>query len=213
MVASTSDTLSNHASPLSDMIVDTPPSQQNAPSPTSAAVQAMAVTDRTRLFTQGKHNEMLKSMDKQQRMWVSLPINSMSLTTLIERCQLGCINFGTFLSKLQSTGVMALRNGPLTCFVSMTTIYRRPFLRLPQTLQAPVWAHRQLITLRATERTSTIPLTTSHRLHHLYVDGVSTTSSPATKEYLPHQLPHGISTLITSKTGLSGRIPNLPMHS
>ena len=54
------------------MVVATPSSQQSVPSPTAIAVNAMTAIDRARLFTQGRHNEMLKSMEKQQRMWVIL---------------------------------------------------------------------------------------------------------------------------------------------
>ena len=62
----------DHVSPLSDMSVNTPPSAGGAPSPTAVAINAMKPIDRARLFLEGRHNELLRSMDKQQRVSVRI---------------------------------------------------------------------------------------------------------------------------------------------
>ena len=58
----------DHVSPLSDMTVATPRSCDGAPSPATAAVSAMTRIDRARLFVRGKHHELLRSIDKKQRL-------------------------------------------------------------------------------------------------------------------------------------------------
>lgn len=57
----------NYASPLSDIEVTTPSSPHAAPSPMTVAVRAMTPIDRARLFVEGRHNELLKSMENKQR--------------------------------------------------------------------------------------------------------------------------------------------------
>lgn len=57
----------DHVSPLSDIVVTTPPSPNGAPSPMAVAVKEMTAIDRARLFVQGRHMELLKSMEKPQR--------------------------------------------------------------------------------------------------------------------------------------------------
>lgn len=64
----------DHVSPFSDLSVTTPPSAGGAPSPTAVAIKAMKPIDRARLFVGGRHNELLRSMDKQQRMSVRIQI-------------------------------------------------------------------------------------------------------------------------------------------
>ena len=62
----------DHFSPLSDISVTTPPSAGGAPSPTAVAINAMKPIDRARLFVEGRHNELLRSMDRQQRVSVRI---------------------------------------------------------------------------------------------------------------------------------------------
>ena len=64
----------DHTSPLSDINVTTPPYAGGAPSPTAVAIKAMEPINRARLFVEGRHTELLRSMDKQQRMSVHLQI-------------------------------------------------------------------------------------------------------------------------------------------
>ena len=64
----------DHFSPLSDISVNTPPSAGGAPSPTAVAIKAMEPIGRARLFVEGRHNELLKSMDKQQRVSVCIQV-------------------------------------------------------------------------------------------------------------------------------------------
>ena len=56
----------DHPSPLSDVVVTTPPSQHGAPSPMAVAVREMSAVERARLFIQGRHMDLLESMDKSQ---------------------------------------------------------------------------------------------------------------------------------------------------
>ena len=62
----------DHVSPLSDISVTTPPSAGGTPSPTAVAIKAMEPIDRAHLFVEGRHNELLRSMDKQQRVSVRI---------------------------------------------------------------------------------------------------------------------------------------------
>ena len=57
----------DHASPLSDVVVATPPSLPDAPSPLATAIRDMTAIDRARLLTEGRHADLLRSMNKQQR--------------------------------------------------------------------------------------------------------------------------------------------------
>ena len=65
---------SNHISPLSDIVVATPSSTYEAPSPTAVAVREMTGVQRARLFVQGRHHDLLKSIGKQQRRSVPTPV-------------------------------------------------------------------------------------------------------------------------------------------
>lgn len=58
----------NHASPLSDIVVATPPSPHDTHSPFSNAIQATTDVDRTRMLVEGRHTDLLTSMGKQQRL-------------------------------------------------------------------------------------------------------------------------------------------------
>ena len=61
------------ASTPSDILVATPasmrdgPSPTNAPSPMSRALIAKAANDRARLLVEGRHDDLLRSMEKQER--------------------------------------------------------------------------------------------------------------------------------------------------
>ena len=57
----------DHVSPISDVQVATPSSNQGAPSPMAIAVAENTAMDRAKLFVEGKHNELLQSMGKRQR--------------------------------------------------------------------------------------------------------------------------------------------------
>ncbi|KAA6410811.1 MAG: hypothetical protein FRX48_05121 [Lasallia pustulata] len=65
------------ASTPSDVMVATPssiggvPSPTNAPSPMSVALTAKAANDRARLFVEGRHDDLLRSMEKQDRVTIS----------------------------------------------------------------------------------------------------------------------------------------------
>ena len=74
LIRSTAPSAVDHISPLSDISVVTPPSTGGAPSPTTVAIKAMKPIDRARLFVEGRHNELLRSMDKQQRVSVRIQI-------------------------------------------------------------------------------------------------------------------------------------------
>ena len=60
----------DHVSPLSDISITTPPSAGGPPTPTAVAVNAMKPIERAWLFVEGRHSELLRSMDKQQRVSV-----------------------------------------------------------------------------------------------------------------------------------------------
>lgn len=61
----------DHGSPLSDIVVTTPPSPGGAPSPMTVAVREMSAIERTRLFIQGRHMDLLESLENPQRMSVA----------------------------------------------------------------------------------------------------------------------------------------------
>ncbi|KAL6712976.1 hypothetical protein ACLMJK_009531 [Lecanora helva] len=68
---SSTSTVTDHVSPISDIIVTTPQSPSAAPSPTAIAVKNLTVIERTRLFAQGRHLHLLTHMDKQQALTLS----------------------------------------------------------------------------------------------------------------------------------------------
>jgi hypothetical protein len=56
----------------SDVSMGTPPggvvsSPQNAPSPLSSALKKKTTIDRAHLFVQGRHDDLIRSMDKAER--------------------------------------------------------------------------------------------------------------------------------------------------
>ena len=58
----------NHASPLSDIVVATPPSPHDTSSPLADAIKVTTAIERTRMLVEGKHTDLLKSMGKQERL-------------------------------------------------------------------------------------------------------------------------------------------------
>ena len=86
----------DHSSPLSDVIVTTPQSPREAPSPMTVAVREMSAVERSRLLVQGKQVDLLTSLETPQRMSVpsSLAIAPL-LTTYVAQCQRGCISTGS----------------------------------------------------------------------------------------------------------------------
>lgn len=56
----------DHISPLSDIMVATPPSPRTVPSPMAVAVKELTTAERTRLFVQGIHMDLLRSLEKPQ---------------------------------------------------------------------------------------------------------------------------------------------------
>ena len=66
LARSGSATAADHVSPLSDILVTTPQSIHEAPSPMAVAVKATTATDRARLFLQARHYDLLQSMEKHQ---------------------------------------------------------------------------------------------------------------------------------------------------
>lgn len=61
----------DQGSPLSDIVVTTPPPPGGAPSPMTVAVREMSAIERTRLFIQGRHMDLLESLENPQRMSVA----------------------------------------------------------------------------------------------------------------------------------------------
>lgn len=61
----------DHVSPLSDVVVTTPPSPRGAPSPTTVAVRQITAIQGARLFVQGRQMELLQSLDNHQRITLS----------------------------------------------------------------------------------------------------------------------------------------------
>ncbi|KAF2874415.1 hypothetical protein BDV95DRAFT_332278 [Massariosphaeria phaeospora] len=63
------------ATPSSDVMVTTPiesaSSPQDAPTPTKTLIKKKQIMDRTRLFVQGRHDQLIGSMDKEERMRMS----------------------------------------------------------------------------------------------------------------------------------------------
>ena len=57
----------DHVSPLSDIVVTTPPSPRGASSPMTVAVREMTAIERARLFVEGRQMDLLKSLDIPQR--------------------------------------------------------------------------------------------------------------------------------------------------
>lgn len=73
----------DHVSPLSDIIVTTPQSPREAPSPMTVAVREMNAIERSRLLVQGKQMDLLKSLEIPQRMSVA---SSLSIAPLLTAC-------------------------------------------------------------------------------------------------------------------------------
>ena len=129
---SSSSPANNHVSPLSDFTVATPPSPRGAPSPMAMAVQTMTTATRARLLAQGRHNDLLKSMEEQQRVYVSHhSLDWIPLKTRVVLCQCGCINIGFSPSRQRSIEAEALQTGLPTCLALRNIIskQRSPFLR------------------------------------------------------------------------------------
>jgi len=57
----------DHLSPISDIVITTPTSANTAPSPTAAAIMALTAIDRAKVFVEGRHVELLKTMDSEQQ--------------------------------------------------------------------------------------------------------------------------------------------------
>ena len=57
----------DHVSPLSDFTVTTPASHGDAPSPVALAPRSIRAAEGTKLFVEGRHNELLQSLDRKQR--------------------------------------------------------------------------------------------------------------------------------------------------
>ena len=88
----------------------------------AVAVRAMTAVDRARLFVEGRQDDLLKSMGKQQRVCVSYSeLISALLTVYVAPCRRGCINFGSSPLKQQSIGAADLTIGLLAYLASMTT--------------------------------------------------------------------------------------------
>ena len=109
----------DHVSPLSDIVVATPPSPRGAPSPMTLAVREMTAIERARLFVQGRQMDLLQSLETPQRMSAapSLLI-APRLTSCIVPCPRGCISIGSSPTKQQNIGAGALKTGLLTFLVS-----------------------------------------------------------------------------------------------
>lgn len=72
IMRSSATTAVDHVSPLSDIIVTTPSSPHGAPSPMAVAVKEMTAIERTRLFVQGRQMDLLRSLERPQRIALSM---------------------------------------------------------------------------------------------------------------------------------------------
>lgn len=59
--------VADHYSPMSDIIVATPSSQDGPPSPLAQVIKSISVTEMSRLFVEGKHNKLLRSLQPKER--------------------------------------------------------------------------------------------------------------------------------------------------
>lgn len=113
----------DHVSPLSDIIVTTPQSPREAPSPMTVAVREMNAIERSRLLVQGKQMDLLKSLETPQRMSVASSLSiAPLLTAYIAPCRRGCISIGSSPSKQQNIGDGAPKTGLLAFLGSMITL-------------------------------------------------------------------------------------------
>ena len=146
LIASSGPRAVDHASPLSDVVVTTPTSQHEAPSPMTVAVREMTAIERARLFLQGRQMDLLKSLDTPQRMLVtSTSLSAPLLIACIVPCRHGCISIGFSPSKPPNIGVGAPRIGLLAFLASMTTLneqwsqyHHRLLRRRMQVHQCPI---------------------------------------------------------------------------
>ena len=113
----------DHVSPLSDIIVTTPQSPREAPSPMTVAVREMNIIERSRLLVQGKQVDLLRSLETPQRMSAVFSLSTAPLlTAYIAPCRRGCISIGTSPLKQQNIGDGAPKTGLLAFLASMTTL-------------------------------------------------------------------------------------------
>ena len=115
--------VADHLSPLSDIIVTTPQSPRDAPSPMTMAVREINVIERSRLLVQGKQMDLLKSLETPQRMSVASSLSIVPLlTTHIAPCQRGCISIGSSPLKQQNIGDGAPKTGQRAFLASVMTL-------------------------------------------------------------------------------------------
>lgn len=119
----------DHFSPLSDVVVITPQSPRDAPSPMTVAVREMSAIEKSRLLVQGKQMDLLKSLDTPQRMSVAFSLLiAPLLTAYIAPYHRGCISIGSSPLKQQNIGDVAPKTGQLAFLASMSTLsYQRTY--------------------------------------------------------------------------------------
>ena len=129
----------DHVSPLSDVIVTTPQSPREAPSPMTVAVREMNTIERSRLLVQGKQMDLLKSLETPQRMSVASSLSMAPLlTACIAPCRPGCISIGSSPSKQQNIGDGAPKTGLLAFLGTMITLNEQQSCSLRRRLRQRV---------------------------------------------------------------------------
>jgi hypothetical protein len=101
--------------PGSDINVATPSvsadSPSDAPSPTKTLLRKKQALDRGHLFLQGRYDELLRSLDKDERMWVICTSSSFIADSATVSCHSGYTNTGFTRSKLPKHGVVVQEYG------------------------------------------------------------------------------------------------------
>lgn len=102
------------STPSDVSILDTPPARAAPPSSFSRALQSKTAIERSRLFLQGRHEELLGCLDIRDKKWVhSAYILIAPLKRETEFYQLGSTNIGTSVSRQRNIGVLDLGIGKL----------------------------------------------------------------------------------------------------
>ena len=122
-VGSSAARAADHVSPLSDIIVTISQSPREAPSFMTVAVREMNAIERSRLLVQGKHMNLLKSLETPQRMSVaSLLLINPLLIAYIAPCWRECISTDSSPLKQQNIGDGAPKTELLAFLGSMITL-------------------------------------------------------------------------------------------
>ena len=168
----------DHVSPFapistpSDVMIQTPPadnaaSPANAPSPLSVALRKKTLTDRAYMFLDGRHDDLLRSLSKDERRLVE-PVRKVSFSLTLEVLyQIGYTSSGFSPSPRRSPGGEALDTGPQICWTSI------PTRAYPQALQRHPGLTKGVLACPPGNWWGHIDRITTNSLI-LFVDGVST---------------------------------------